>query len=317
MIDVEALLAALRIPVARRAGTAVWVCCPLPEHNERTPSFFVRDDPGSSFHSSSHCYGCGWSGFAPQLVQKLLGLKTQREAREWLRKMPAVERPLPRSVEVAPAPAPVVAPASVARPEAVEMGQLRDWPERYRSYLEGRSVTAEQVARWGLGYVPRGADSPLADRVYLPAHDAQCRLLSYTARAVSSRARRRYREPYRSEGASPAAVFGEVWWQGLPVEHVVVTEGAFNALAVERALPEVAVAALMGSQVHPLQVLKLTRFRHVVVVTDPDAAGDKAALALTAALARYVASTRVRLPPGEDPDSLDPHDLRSLLASAL
>ncbi len=307
-VDVPSMLAALRIPVVRQAGEALWCNCPI--HGERTPSFFVRLRPGDKFSGSSHCFGCGWSGFPVQLVQKLLGLKTQGEAYEWLRTMPQVEQPLPRRVEVVPVPL----VRALAVPDAVEFDA---WPSRYADYLlERRRVTPEQRARWGLGFVPRDSESELADRVWIPAHDAGGRLLSYTARAVGN-ARRRYREPFRSEGASSAAVFGELLWPALPKDVVVVVEGSFNALAVERCSPRpVAFAALMGSSLDTLQVLKLSRFARVLLATDPDKAGEKAALALRGALARYVKVDQLAIPAGQDCDSMEPDALRALLASA-
>ncbi len=308
VIDVERLLDALGIPIVRRAGEAVWCCCPL--HGERTPSFFVRIRPGDRFHGSFHCFGCKASGWPVQLVQQILKLKTQREAKEWLRTMPEAEVVVPRRVEV-------VARehrAELLVPEAVE---FEDWPARYADYLETRHVTLEQRAAWGLGYVPRDSDSELADRVWIPARDAQGRLLSYTARAIKP-VRRRYREPFRSEGASSAAIFGELRWPEQPRDVVVVVEGAFNALAIERVAPRpLAVAALMGSSLDPLQVLKLTRFARVLLATDPDKAGERAATELRGALSRYAQLEQLPIPLGQDCDSMDPDELRALLASRL
>ena len=314
VVDVDSLLAALRISAVRRAGSVVWACCPV--HIERTPSFFIRDDVTSSFHGASHCYGCGGSWFPPQLVQQLLGFKTQREAFEWLRTMPQIEQPIPRTVEVSSLP---VFGKRLAQPREVEVPErAADWPERYLDYLRDRRVTDHQIEFWGLGFVPLRSSSELADRVYIPACDAGGRLLSYTCRAVGKGARRRYREPRREEGASAAAVFGELVWPALPKDVVLVTEGAFNAMAVERALPRpAAVAALMGSSLAPTQVLKLAGFARAVLLTDPDEAGDKAADALAGALGRYTQVRRVRLPEGQDCDSLPPDELRGILSAAL
>ncbi len=312
-VDVHSLLAALKIPVVRQAGTAIWCCCPL--HGERTPSWFIRDNPGDSFHGSSHCYGCGWSGFPVQLVQRLLALPTQREAYLWLVNMPAVEQSLPRRIEVVSVPL----ARALARPEAVWVPMvLADWQSRYLDYLlEDRHLTEAQVRGWGLGYVERDSASELADRVYLPAEDAGGRLLSYTCRAVGN-AKRRYREPHRAEGANDAAILGELRWPSLPKDVVVVVEGGFNGYAAERASPiPVAFGALMGSSLHPLQVLKLANYPRVLLATDPDKAGEKAAIALRGALARYTHVEQLPIPVGHDCDSLPVQQLRDLLGRAL
>lgn len=316
-VDVPSLLAALRIPVVRKAGEAYWCCCPSPDHTERTPSWFIRERPGDRFHASFHCFGCEFAGWPVQLVQKMLGLKTQREAFEWLRSMPTVEHPIPQRIEVV-----TIQPKTALQvPAGVEFGPLAEWPSRYREYLEGRQVV-EQVGAWGLGYVPTsalGADgepSPLAGRVWIPAHDAGGRLVSYTARAIGP-AKRRYREPYAKEGASPAAIFGELRWPVLESKIVVVTEGAFNAMAVERIAPRTPIAALMGSSLDTQQVLKLIRFAKVVLALDPDKAGLKANAKLRAALARYTRVVDVKIPAGQDCDSLPAPVLRALVDQAL
>ncbi len=309
-LAIPRLLDALGIPVVRQAGEVYWCCCPLPDHNERTPSWFIRERPGDRFHGAWHCYGCKESGWPVQLVQKLKGLETQREATTWLRTMPDAEVIVPRRVEV------------VAREQRAELQipgavEFEDWPDRYADYLEKRRVTLEQRATWGLGFVPKDSDSELADRVWIPARDARGRLLSYTARAIRP-VRRRYREPFRSEGASSAAIFGELRWPELPSDTVVVVEGSFNAMACERNAPRpLAVAALMGSSLDPLQVLKLTRFTRVLLATDPDKAGEKAATELRGALSRYSKLEQLPIPVGQDCDSMDPDELRALLASRL
>lgn len=316
-IHVPSLLAALRIPIVRKAGEAYWCCCPSPDHTERTPSWFMRERPGDRFHASFHCFGCEFAGWPVQLVQKMLGLKTQAEAFNWLRDMPVVEQPIPSSIEV------VILPTKTALqvPPEVEFAPFDQWPARYRDYLTGRSVV-EQATAWGLGYVPTnaiGADgepSALAGRVWIPAHDAGGRLLSYTARAIGH-AKRRYREPYTKENASPAAIFGELRWPVLERQHVVVVEGAFNAMAVERVAPGVAVAALMGSSLDPQQVLKLIRFGTVLLAFDPDKAGNKVRAQLRGQLARYVKTRDVMMPAGQDCDSLPAEQLRALVDQAL
>lgn len=310
-LDVPAMLAALQVPIVRTRGTQHWCCCPV--HGEVTPSFFVRDDPSSEFHGAAHCYGaCKGSWFPVQLVQTLLKFKTQREAYEWLRTMPEIEQPLPQRIEVASIP---VMPSPLKVPDAV---RFERWPERYADYLSGRRVDVAQRERWGLGYVDRSDElEPLADRVWLPARDAKGKLLSYTARAVG-RARRRYREPHKGEGAQDGAVFGELFWADSPRDVVVVCEGGFNVLALERVSPRpLALAALFGSSLDTLQVLKLSRFPRVLLALDPDAAGNHAAQALRGALVRYTQVDELKLPEGQDCDSLDPDELRRRLVASL
>ena len=48
----------------RKRGNSFWACCPF--HNEKTPSFSIRQD-GQFFK----CFGCGESGDVITLIMKL------------------------------------------------------------------------------------------------------------------------------------------------------------------------------------------------------------------------------------------------------
>lgn len=52
----------------RRGPHDVWCCCPLPGHDERTPSFHV-DEQQQVFH----CFGCGRGGDVFELARHLWG----------------------------------------------------------------------------------------------------------------------------------------------------------------------------------------------------------------------------------------------------
>jgi DNA primase len=93
-----------------------------------------------------------------------------------------------------------------------------------------------------------------------------------------------------------------------------VTEGALKSLAVERARPELAQAALGGSGLRPLHVAKLATFKLVVVLTDNDEPGVCAGDDMEAALSRHTKTVRVTLPVGKDPDSVPLQELRDALA---
>jgi DNA primase len=195
----------------------------------------------------------------------------------------------------------------------VQVLPLAAWPSPARDYLSGRGVTQVQVERWGLGYA---VDGRLAGRVVFPVRNNVGTLISYTARSFTGEGRR-YLEPKIEEGADQGAVFGEEHWDPDECELAVVTEGAMDALAVERAtgLP---VAAVYGSQILPGHLARLQRWRTLILATDSDPAGDKAAAEISGALGRWTRAVRWRPPEGFDCASLaqrDPARLRSELTS--
>ncbi len=58
----------------KRSGTRSLGCCPLPNHNDSTPSFYVYPD------AHAHCYGCGFHGDVIDLWARLKGLQPGIEA---------------------------------------------------------------------------------------------------------------------------------------------------------------------------------------------------------------------------------------------
>lgn len=294
-VDVPVLLERLGIQ-AKRKGREWWACCPL--HGERTPSWQMRDDPDDADkHGRWRCLGACHEGGGPAgLVMRVLGYESARQAWDWIRgnaALPEEERSL--SVTVEPAGAALLR-RGFHLPEGVRFPPLDEWPSPARSYLLGRGVTEEQIDRWGIGYA---VDGWLAGRIVLPWRDAQVRLVGYTARAFLP-GQKRYREPRAEEGADRSAVYGEEHWPHPGARKaVIVTEGALDALAVERSV-WTPVAALCGSVLLPGHVARLSTFKRVVVAGDPDKAGQGLVEAAVAALSRWVEVRRVSLPEGYD-----------------
>jgi DNA primase len=309
-VDVGALLASLGIR-ARRGGDGWTALCPARRHrdDQHVGSWSIVDDPRDERHALSYCFACGWGGDARALVREVLDV--QYGAEDWIAEFATVEEddvPYLAQLEVA-------RPKVFRFPPGVESLDILTWPQPFRRYLAERGVTVSQARRWGLAFALEGR---LAGRVVIPTRAESGRLLSYTARAVD-RGRLRYLTPDGDEGADPGAVFGEERW-GPPGGTVAVSEGCFDALAVERAAPELSVAVLgtggAGNARSPLVAEKLRRFDAAVVVTDADAAGDLAYEEVRAMLdGKPVA--RARPPEGWDANEMDPRELRAMITGAL
>lgn len=309
MVNVEQLLRRLAIE-ARRGGKEWSALCPNPDHNDRNPSWRIRDDPTSDRHGMHHCFACGFGGSAIDLVMAVQRL-SYREALAYLDGEGISNKEVPRAVEIR---------SSVARrfslPGSVSTRPYSEWKQKRAGlYLQSRQITDRQVERWKLSYA---IDGRLANRIIVPYFDKSGELRNYNARSYVG-AEPKYMQPDRLENPDRGVVFGEQFWPDYGVrDGVFVTEGEFNALAVERALGEgVAVAALSGSQLSAIQVAKLASFRKLWVLSDPDAAGDKLYATMCNQLERHVKLVRVWFPPGADANSLRVEVLRYLLKGAL
>lgn len=324
-VDVPRLLAALGID-ARRKGDEWKALCPMPEHDDRHPSWGIVDAPGGDRHGFWKCWGCGRSGGPVRLVRRVLGWEAEHpdRVREWLEEVGAGGGlMLPREVEVVVR-LPQV-PKRFRMPPGVLEEPLDRWPGPVRAYAESRGLTAEQVARWEIGYSLEGR---LEGRLVIPVKSARGVLAGYQARTFVG-ALIRYKTPDLSENPDQRVLFGEYHWP-TPAERrggvVAVSEGALDALALERAgAPHV--AALSGgggfSEMDGVQVLAphvaalLGGWGRVIRVTDGDAAGRSMGAALEGALGRHVEVRELCCPYGQDACSARPEWLREALGRLL
>jgi hypothetical protein len=307
-VDVGKLLDSLRIEARNKHGE--WFAlCPNPDHDDRrVGTWSMLDDPGSERNSGHWCWSCGYRGDAISLVRDVLGVG-YHAAVCWIESEAQPDDPIeaPRlTVEI-------VQPRVFRLPAGVEERPLDRWPTLFRRYLERRWVPAWQVERWHIAFAIEGR---LAGRVVIPTRAQSGRLLTYAARAIGQQ-RTRYLTPSREEGPDSSAVFGEEYWGRGGT--VVVCEGGFDALAVERAVGGVAVAVLGsggGTGKGNVRALrKLDRFERVIVATDADPAGDLQAEAIRVCVGeRY---WRARSPEGIDCAELEPEYLRGIIEACV
>lgn len=308
MIDVALLLSRLGIS-AKRSGSRLVARCPLPEHNDSTPSWAITCDGGQR-HGVWYCFGCKRRGGPAALVQSVTGA-TFAEAKAFIEELVALGPNLPLDAEVVVRER--VAWSGLCLPDGVVVAPLEEWPTPARRYLEGRRVSAATVARWGLGYAVGGDQ---AGRVVIPVRDVTGRLVGWQGRAFDDRSPKSKNAPSDLPGVDPGVLLGEEHWPEADMSALVVVEGPFDGFAVDVA--GYAFACLRGSgDLHPEHARKLARgWDRLIIATDPDAAGEVAAT-LMRALGRWVPLVRLELV--EDLAELhrrDPRDVAARLRSA-
>jgi hypothetical protein len=313
VVDVPELLSRLGIE-AKRKGREWWACCPF--HEERTPSWQIRDCPEDpERHACWRCLGaCHDGGGAAELVRRRLDLPTTRDAIAWMRRGGAARRPEPAigAPELVPPRARPSRLGGFALPPGVAFAPLDRWPRAAREYAEGRGLEAWQVERWGVGYA---VDGRLAGRIVFPWRDDRGVVRGYTARAFLPGIRK-HDEPREEDGAAVGHVLGEELWPRGGRRVVVVVEGMWDGLAVERATGA-CFGAARGSHLSPAHAAKLSTFDEVVACAEPDEAGRRYGDALRAALGRWTRFRLVPFPAGYDPAKFERREGPAALAALL
>jgi hypothetical protein len=307
VIDVVRLLRALRIE-AEPAGDSLWAKCPLPGHPDNDASWHIDfRGPKQGWH---HCFGCKAGGGPVDLVMDVVGI-TYGSARAWIESR-GLDVDDPVALEVVLDKQPDKYGLFRLPPEVRHIGAPALWPTPFKRFAAKRGLTNEQIERWSVGYATEGS---LAYRLVFPIHNDKGEMWSYSARSIVE-ARAKYLTATKDEHADHGAVFGALHWPPVGEREVLyVAEGVLNALAIERVVgtdPRIGVAALDGSQLLDGQALALGTFERVVLVSDPDLAGDGLAEAL-APLRRWRSLQRATIPKGQDANSLPPEKLARIL----
>jgi DNA primase len=301
-------LDALGIEWTREGKELVAKC---PAHADTSPSWHMRDDPTHASHTLHHCWSCKFGGDLVALVMHMR-VSSARAAKIWIASIDKSQPVAPPDIESGPR-IRFDRTRTMGRrftlPRGLVVEDLALWPTPARGYIATRSITAAQVARWGMGYSVEGR---LEGRIVFVLRNRAGHPVSYMGRTFSDEGKR-YLYPRTDEGADLDVMFGEEHWPAPSRRtRIVVTEGAANGLAVERASSDV-IGALGGSILRPMFVAKLATFREVIVMTDADSAGDKVASEIEMALARHTRTIRARLPDKVDANDADVELLRTTL----
>lgn len=238
-------------------GHDLQVCCPFCQ--QRGESEDTRFRLGINLYTSQgHCFNCGWKSRsrAAFLFLRELGLHA-----DWHEELRAATEPDPPKMEV------------VSLPPDFELLTMADRKDplvrQAMHYLATREIAEQQIRRHRIGVSLVGR---YAYRIVFPiAYQGRLRML--VGRDFTGRAKARY---LNSHGEK--LLFG---CHGKRAASVVLTEGIFKALALERVLPDNwACLAILGHDITPLQLEQLRELRteRVVVWPDPDRVGIEGAI---------------------------------------
>ena len=321
-----------------RAGRNFKGLCPF--HTEKTPSFFI-----SPAQNRFHSFGCGASGDVFAFLMRIEGLSF-REAMRRLAERAGIEL----REETLPQEAPderdrlrkLVYAANFFYRQC-----LRRAPNA-QHYLAQRGLTPETVEAFELGYAPDGWDHLLRflqrhnfsledaeragllkarddgsgyydrfrNRITFPIHDASGRVVAFGARTLGDEEPKYLNSPETPLFEKRNTLYG--WHRArsaiLRQKAALIVEGYLDLIMLHQYgfTHSVATLGTAFTDEHAARLKRLTE--RVYLMFDSDAAGVRATLRAGEALAQAgIPTLIVRLPEGDDPDSL----LRTQGAAAL
>ena len=270
--QVEKVLIAIGLGIESEAGDDYLVFCPY-HNNYRTPAGEVSKERGTFY-----CFSCGTTTTLERLVMRVSG-------RNWFEATRLIKSKAIKTDIIAD-----VTKSLSKQPEFVKFDESLvkrlhfDCMESSRAmnYLDMRSITADSIAKFSLGY------SKNNDMVIVPVHSPDGMLVGFVARSIEGKV-------FKNSTGLPKSkvLFNLHRVKSSP--HVVVVESSFDAIRMSQAgIPAV---ATLGAGLSKTQASLLKQyFTHVFTVPDADAAG----VVMTERMVKYIGSmvTTMNLPPG-------------------
>lgn len=326
-VDIVELVSA-HLPL-KRAGRNFRALCPF--HHEKTPSFMVSPDK-----QIFHCFGCGEGGDVFRFVMKTEGVGFLDAVRSLAEKAGV---PLPQKGEGSPdrsSETALLYEANEIAKTYYRQSLLGKEGERARRYLLGRGLKDAILERFQVGYAPAGWDpffryaltkglsektllraglilkgeegrlrDRFRDRILFPIANVKGRVLGFGGRILEEGEPKYLNSPETEIYVKGRELYG-LTHSGRAIREVqlaILVEGYLDLISLFQAGVEPVVATL-GTALTREQARLLKRYtRDIVVVFDPDQAGEAASLrGLDIFLEEDVSVKVTTLSGGMDPD---------------
>jgi DNA primase len=317
MTRTEHVLMALGLKISNAQRSRAWLLCPF-HQNADDPiawgtTFFIRmtGDRAGAYH----CFSCKAKGSLASLVMHVRACDFKKAKAFIEDAVKNFRRPRAHARVVRQRA--VLTRPTFELPGGIIFKPLDQWDSTPREYaVDDRGLTAEDVERFEIGYA---VDGYLGCRLVFVGRNARGRVVNYSARTFVDE-EPRYLFPSAKDHADLDALFGENLWPPLGErDAVIVTEGVINHVAAAR-VSGLPTGAFGSTDVRPGHIVTLATWKRVLILTDPDGPGDKAARVLRIGLGRHVLAERVKLPAKSDAATLamkDPDLLRAEITNAL
>jgi DNA primase len=322
-LDFEQVLRHYKVEVKRKGDQHLGFC-PLPNHNgnRNSPSFSANLKRGIF-----QCFGCGTKGNLIEFAAHMEKVSPDdgpafRALAAELQKRFCPQLGDTISKRANPEPKPVKKEPETELPRIINAPldfDLKGLDSKH-PYLLNRGFSQETIDHFGLGFCTRGYHK---DRVAIPLHDHQARLVGYAGRVVDdskiNEGNPRYRFPGDRERDGKVYEFRKTLflYNGYrikgPLDRLFVVE-SFTATwwLDQNDLPDV--VGIMGADCADEQAKLIVSLvkpdGQVWAMTDGDPAGERCAASILTRVAQYRLTRWVKLDEGKQPTDLSEQELK-------
>jgi DNA primase len=275
----------------------VYLCCPFCTERGETPDHRFRF--GVNYVTGqAHCFNCGKKFNGVEYLKK--ALQEKLDTGEWELSQKAIKR------------AAMKTPVVKLPDDFISLAGIKGkthWDKVALAYLHRRGVTDTQIREKNIGYSMVG---DFRYRIVIPVY-YQGKLEGLVARAFVTDLEPKYRNS-----------LGNKTLFNVPKKRqktVILSEGAFDALAIERALPptwKFDSEAVLGHTLTERQLEIVKTYDCIVLWTDPDVAGVEGLIRMGQQLTNAGKEVEIVEPkltgqPEYEPSELEPREIRKTL----
>jgi DNA primase len=320
LAQIERFLSAIYTEATETGATWAKFSCPRApvKHSsgkDSDPSMALRIQPGDSW---CHCFSCGFSGWAMDLLIDLQALELPVKFSEALEVISEAEEG--KGLDLPPGDyedmfeqdkiAPHVFPELILEAfEAAYCSGFDSNDEPYsivHPYLEVRDTDYEVAEFLNLRYDPHES------RIVFPVRDFEGRLRGVHGRSISDKIQPKYKMyPYEGK-TNPHVWLGESWVDF--TEPVVVAESVFDLTRVLEVWPNVISPLRAGMSAQ--QLIRISHASVVLTLFDGDEAGDMARRKIKSGVPDAVVK-HLPMPEGLDADQIPSYEIEQWIHDAL
>lgn len=263
-------------------GQEFWSKCPLPEHEENTPSWSIATDGDKKGFWS--CFGCGGKGHAIQLIQRIRNVQRE-DAENILSGWFGIERrihtvsitDIQRALEITK----VETEADILK---IPLPRVSEWDQSATEHLCKKRKYDDETAHRLIEYFQMKwcSQGYYRDRIIIPIHNSFSEQVTFEAGAIDPLAKPKKLYPKGSEISR--LLFNN---NNIPGTFTWIVEGIWDAIRLW-SFGEPAIATF-GTSLKPSQIsLIIGKYTDVILLFDGDEAGRNGRDKLAEQLKPYI-----------------------------